>query len=67
MSRNRFSDLWTPARLGFGNPFGLARIVGKRMRPITWSKPHQGAQEIARRARQIRRWQLTVSNGLVQS
>jgi len=46
---------------------GTARIVGKRMRPLTWSKPHQGAQEMARRRRQIERGQLTRSNGLAES
>jgi hypothetical protein len=45
---------------------GPGRIVGRRTRPTTWSKPHQGAQEIARRQRQIGRGQLTVSNGLVR-
>lgn len=49
----------------FGN--GGVRIVAKNMRPHGWSEPHQGAQEIARRARQIAKGQLTASNGLVQS
>ena len=44
---------------------GPARIVGKRQRPLTWNHPHQGKQEIARRARQIAKGQLTASNGLV--
>lgn len=43
---------------------GPARIVGKRMRPLDWNRPHQGKQEIARRARQIAKGQLTTSNGL---
>lgn len=38
---------------GFGS--GTARIIGKRMRPMTWSKPHQGKQEMARRVRQMER------------
>ena len=49
---------------GLGGP---SRIVGKRMRPLDWSKPHQGAGEIARRRRQIELGQLTESNGLVKS
>lgn len=43
---------------------GGFRIVGKRQRPLDWHGPHQGAQEMARRRRQIERGQLTVSNGL---
>lgn len=42
----------------------MARIVGRRMRPLDWNRPHQGVQEMARRQRQIERGQLTVSNGL---
>lgn len=34
---------------------GPPRIVAKRMRPMTWSKPHQGKQEMARRVRQMER------------
>lgn len=44
---------------------GAPRIIGKRMRPLTWRKPHQGKQEMARRVRQIENGQLTKSNGLV--
>ena len=51
----------------FGGMFNTtARIVGKRQRPMSWSRSHQGAQEMARRQRQIERGQLTASNGLVQ-
>jgi hypothetical protein len=41
----------------FGGLFdrGPARLIGKRMRPMTWSKPHQGPQEMARRVRQMER------------
>lgn len=41
------------------------RLIGKRTRPMTWNRPHQGVQEIARRRRQIANFQLTLSNGLV--
>lgn len=44
---------------------GPERVIGRRTHPLTWSKPHQGSQEIARRLRQIERGQLTKSNGLV--
>jgi hypothetical protein len=50
---------------GFGN--GGTRIVAKRIGRKGWSRPHQGAQEIARRRRQIELGQLTESNGLVKS
>jgi hypothetical protein len=45
---------------------GGSRIVAKntRERSKGWM-PHQGAQEIARRRRQIDKGQLTTSNGLV--
>ncbi len=33
-------------------------------RPVRWSRPHCGAQECARRRRQIERGTLTASNGL---
>lgn len=46
---------------------GPARIVGKRMRPFDWDRPHQGKQEIARRRRQIERGQLNIPNGLSYS
>lgn len=43
-----------------------ARIIGKRMRPLTWKLPHQGAQEMARRRRQIDAGTLTYSNGVAR-
>jgi hypothetical protein len=48
----------------FGN--GGSRIVAKRTREHGWSTPHQGAQEMARRRRQIDRGILTYSNGVAR-
>ena len=66
MKNRSIRSIWAaaPYFLGLG---GTARIVGKRMRPLDWSKPHQGAQEMARRRRQIEIGQITESNGLVKS
>ncbi len=44
---------------------GTTQIIGKRIGRKGWSASHQGAQEMARRRRQIERGQLTKSNGLV--
>ena len=63
--RSMTSVAATAAFLGGMFSGGPARIVGKRQRPMTWSRSHQGAQEMARRQRQIERGQLTKSNGLV--
>lgn len=62
--RNMMSVLAMAATLG--TPFGssTARIVAKRHRRPHWTRPHQGAGEMARRRRQIAAGQLTVSNGL---
>lgn len=64
----RFAAITAVLRMAamLGTPFGemsARRIVplGKGQR---W-KPHQGANEIARRRRQIEEGMLTVSNGLV--
>lgn len=68
--RMRSSAAAIAAVVAMGHMFGGGgrfRVVGKRQRPIDWVGPHQGAQEIARRRRQIERGQLTASNGLVQS
>ena len=42
-----------------------ARILGQRVHRSTWQPSGSGAQETARRRRQIERGQLTKSNGLV--
>ena len=66
-TRMRLTSMAAAMGMTFGRMFGngSARIVCKNMRPLGWSRPHQGAQEIARRARQIAKGQLTKSNGLV--
>lgn len=50
MSRNPLvvSTLWRPL-------VHTARIIGKRMHPLNWTKYQQGAQEMARRVRQMQR------------
>lgn len=45
MSRNPIRPHWIS-----NTPFTpVARVVGKRTRPLDWSMPHQGKQEMARR------------------
>lgn len=65
----RMSTVGMAAAMGMtvGSLFGRggSRIVARSTRKRTWSWPHQGKQEIARRLRQIERGQLTKSNGLV--
>lgn len=43
------------------------RVIAQRIHRDGWSPSGQGAQEMARRRRQIERGQFTKSNGLVQS
>lgn len=53
---------------GFGGN-SLSRVFAPSpalRRERHWTKPHQGAQECARRRRQIAKGQLTESNGLVR-
>lgn len=65
----RMSTAAMAAAMGMtiGSLFGRggSRIVARNTRERGWSDPHQGKQEIARRARQIAKGQLTASNGLV--
>lgn len=65
--RNMMSVLAMAATLG--TPFGssTARIVAKRHRRPHWTRPHQGAGEMARRRRHIEKGTLTASNGLCTS
>lgn len=50
MSRNQ------PVVRTFWDPLSdTPRIVGKRMRPLNWREYQQGAQEMARRVRQMQR------------
>lgn len=43
------------------------RLLGQHIYRSTWQRSGQGAQEMARRQRQIAKGQLTKSNGLVES
>lgn len=43
------------ATLGTVFSSGAARIIAKRQGRKGWSRPHQGAQEMARRVRQMQR------------
>jgi hypothetical protein len=51
----RMSVAAMAAILGIAAFGGGARIVAKRQGRQGWSRPHQGAQEMARRVRQMER------------